>query len=360
MKILVIQQKMIGDVLTSSILFEALRKKYPAAQLHYLIYRHTLAVVENNPHIDRFLLYDDSYKKTGKLLKFLQQIRKEEYDIVIDVYAKLGTALMSSFSGAGIRISYNKWYTSPAYTTTFKPKKNLQTNAGFAIENRMQLLQGISTDFPAEIRPKIYLTETERSSVKQRLVTAGISMDRPLVMCGILGSSGEKTYPLPYMARILDFVVERTGAQLLFNYIPKQETEARELLALCRVETQKQVFFELFGKSLREFMSLTSHCDALIGNEGGAVNMAKALDIPTFAIFSPQIKKEDWSIYEDGKHHVSVHLSDFISTPLDRFSKKERVKKGPGFYKKFKPDLIITPLQKFLDHCCGKDSAKKL
>jgi heptosyltransferase-2 len=61
---------------------------------------------------------------------------------------------------------------------------------------------------------------------------------------------------------------------------------------LCKPATQKNVFFEVFGKSLREFMAITSHCDALIGNEGGAVNMAKALDIPTFSIFSPQIKNQ--------------------------------------------------------------------
>ncbi len=47
MKILVIQQKMIGDVLTSSILFEALRLKYPNAQLDYLINEHTFPVVQN-------------------------------------------------------------------------------------------------------------------------------------------------------------------------------------------------------------------------------------------------------------------------------------------------------------------------
>jgi len=42
MKILVIQQKMIGDVLTSSILFEALRTQYKEATLHYLINENTM------------------------------------------------------------------------------------------------------------------------------------------------------------------------------------------------------------------------------------------------------------------------------------------------------------------------------
>ena len=56
MKVLVIQQKMIGDVLTSSILFEAIKIEHPSAELHYLINSHTVPVVENNPFVDKLVL----------------------------------------------------------------------------------------------------------------------------------------------------------------------------------------------------------------------------------------------------------------------------------------------------------------
>ena len=57
MKVLIIQQKMIGDVLTSSILFEELRNEFPDAQLDYLINTHTFPVVENNPFINDFIFF---------------------------------------------------------------------------------------------------------------------------------------------------------------------------------------------------------------------------------------------------------------------------------------------------------------
>ena len=55
MKLLIIQQKMIGDVLTTSILFKALKAEHPDAELHYVINSHTYSVVENNPFIDKVL-----------------------------------------------------------------------------------------------------------------------------------------------------------------------------------------------------------------------------------------------------------------------------------------------------------------
>lgn len=349
MKVLVIQQKMIGDVLTSSILLEALRKKYPEAELHYLIYKHTLPVVENNPYVDKFLLFDpEKDRKMRGFISFLKKIRYNEYDVVIDVYSKINTALFNVFSGAETKISYHKWYTKRAYTETFRSKKALETNAGFAIENRMHLLKGVSPGFPTEIKPKIYLTTEEKKASKLVLEKAGISFDQPLFMCGILGSSASKTYPLSYMAHVLDFIVEKTDAQLLFNYIPKQAKEARKLLELCKPKTKKHVFFDVFGTSLREFMAITSHCDALIGNEGGAVNMAKALDVPTFSIFSPQIKKENWSIYEDGIKNVSVHLRDYHPAEFKDLPKKEIAKKAGAFYELLEPNLIFAKLESFL------------
>lgn len=351
MKVLVIQQKMIGDVLASSILFEALRQKYPAARLHYLIHKHTAAVVENNPFIDELMLFDPKEdERPSNFFKFLKTVKKQHYDVVIDVYAKINTAIITAFSRAEIRSSYHKWYTKKAYTHTFRNKIHLETNAGFAIENRMQLLKAVSPDFPVEIKPKIYLTSVEKERAKQRLLADNISLEKPLIMCGILGSSKAKTYPLPYMAQILDFIVEKTGAQLLFNYIPTQVEEAGRLFDLCKAETQRQIFFDIFGTSLRDFMAITSHCNALIGNEGGAVNMAKALEIPAFAIFSPQIKKQNWSIYENGTTNVSVHLSDFKPQELEGLSVTEISKKAPELYKLLTPNLIFVKLESFLEN----------
>lgn len=351
MKILVIQQKMIGDVLTSSVLFEALRKKYPQAELHYLIHKHTAAVVEHNPFIDKILLFDpETDEKLFGFFSFLRGIKKEGYDVVIDVYSKINSAALTAFSGAKKRISYHKWYTKKAYTKTFLHKLKPETIAGLAIENRMQLLQGLDEDFPKEIKPKLYLTAEERKAAKRRLEADGISLNKPLIMCGILGSSTNKTYPLPYMAQVLDFIVEKSDAQLLFNYIPKQVEEAGQLYDLCKPETQKRIYFDIFGTSLRDFMAITSHCHALFGNEGGAINMAKALDVATFAIFSPHIKKDNWSIYEDGQNNVSVHLADFKASELKDQTTSEISKKAGYFYKLLTPNLIFAKLEHFLNN----------
>ena len=348
MKILVIQQKMIGDVLTSSILFEVIRAEFPTANLHYLIYPHTLPVIENNPFIDRIIIFKEEYKKPKYLLPFLKEVRREKYDVVIDVYSKLGTAVISAASGAPKTISYKKWYTAFSYSHAIPRKTVATTHAGLAIEHRLDLLKPLLKKVPAEVKPKIYLTETEIAGAKEILSNSRISPDKPLMMISVMGSSNDKTYPPEYLAQLLDEIVAQTHADLLFNYIPAQREAAVGTFNLCNPETQKNVHLDIFGKSLREFMALTSQCTALIGNEGGAVNMAKALNIPTFSIFSPAVSKEDWSLFENETTNISVHLKDYKPQLFNSLSKKELRGKSAEYYKEFRPELIKEKLIGFL------------
>ncbi|WP_338733094.1 glycosyltransferase family 9 protein [Mangrovimonas cancribranchiae] len=351
MKVLIIQQKMIGDVLTSSILFEAIKMKYPKAELHYLINSHTFPVVENNPFIDDFKFFTPEIEDNKRAFwRFLKHIKKEQYDVVIDVYSKTSSNLITAFSGAKTKISKYKWYTKSIYTHTFKNKDKADTNAGLAIENRIQLLAPISKALSKEIvKPKIYLTNNEIVNSQKQLSDAGINLSHPVFMIGVLGSGNTKTYPLPHMAKVIDFIVEQTKGQILFNYIPKQYTEAKTIYNFCSSETKKHIYFDVFGKSLREFLAITNHCTALIGNEGGAINMAKALNIPTFSIFSPWIKKDAWSLFEDGKTNASIHLKDIKPELYDGKTMKEMKKDVFALYDIFPPELITPKLELFLE-----------
>jgi len=346
MKILIIQQKMIGDVLTSSILFEALRLKYPNAQLDYLINEHTYAVVENNPFIDNYIFFTKACEKSKiELVSLAKDIRKRKYDVLIDVYSKLSSNLITLMSGAKVKISYFKPYTKLIYHHNIKRLQKTNDNAGLAIINRMQLLEPLQIDNKS-LRPKIYLSDNEIGNAKLFLEKNNINLSKPLYMMSVLGSSVNKTYPLPFMGKIVDLVFKETKAQILFNYAPNQALMAKEVFDLCEENTKKHIFIDVFGKSLRDFLSITYHCDAVIGNEGGAINMAKALNVKTFAIFSPWIDKATWNIFES-ESHISVHLKDFYPELYTKSEKKHK-NEYEQLYQKLEPQLFANKLKAFL------------
>jgi heptosyltransferase-2 len=348
-KILVIQQKMLGDVLASSIICTNLKRIYPQSQVDYLIYPFTTPVVENNPDIDNLILFEQKFRDSKwEFLKFVFAIRKKRYDIVVDAYGILGSNIIVGFSLAETKIGFYKPYTSFVYTDTVKELKVPLTNAGLALDNRLQLLKVLNPQVTLESRPKIYITQQEIDNGQKLLKDKGVDTASKIYMISVLGSASIKTYPPAYMAVLLDTIAEKSDATLIFNYIPSQKDEAEVIYDLCSEATRDKIRMDITPGSIREFLSVLYHCNALIGNEGGAVNMAKALNIPTFTIFSTWIKKEAWNSFEDGKTTVSVHLKDYRPELYGDASPKEMKPQALDLYKEFRPELIIATLEKYI------------
>lgn len=350
MKILVIQQKMIGDVLASSIICNNLKNEYPNAQIDYLIHPFTKAVVEHNPNIDHIILYTEELKNNKlRLAKFLWKIRKAKYDIVIDAYGKIESALITRFSGAPRRIGFAKKGTLWAYNFPVRHHNTAKTTAGLAIERRENLFKNLLTK-PLDNLPKIFLTEEESKTALKLFSSHGIDPSKEdVVMISILGSIEEKTYPKKYMADLINLIAKQDKVKILFNYLPHQSPDVKELYNLCSDEAQSKIILDFTSSDLRSFIGILSHCKVMIGNDGGAVNIAKALQKPTFTIFSPWIRKESWSIFEDGYFHKAVHLRDFLPEVFADENRKELKKKFAPYYELFRPELIRPALTDFLN-----------
>lgn len=344
-KILVIQQKMIGDVLASSIICNALKEEYPCARIDYLVNSFTTPVVENNPNIDNIIAFEDKYRESkAEFFKFLKKVRKTGYDVVIDAYGKWESGLITSYSGAKTRIGFKKWYTSFFYNKTVEPDK---TVAGSALYHRMQLTEALTGKKHPIAFPKIYLSQEEKANAAA-LLSGKTECGKPVIMISVLGSDDIKSLPSAEMAKVIDDVAANTDAVLLFNYLPSQADKAREIYRLCTKTTQGKILFDLYVKDLRGFIAVLSQCSALIGNEGGAVNMAKAVGVPTFTIFSPWINKNSWNMLTESIEHKAVHLQDYYPEIYGDKHPKEFKEKSLELYESLKLELFKDELNFFL------------
>jgi heptosyltransferase-2 len=82
-----------------------------------------------------------------------------------------------------------------------------------------------------------------------------------------------------------------------------------------------QKYFDLLGGDLRGFIGILNQCNVIVGNDGGAMNMAKALENLLYYLL-PWIEKKIWATLEDGIHHLSVHLNDYRPELLSKKRKE--------------------------------------
>ena len=340
-KILILQHKMIGDVLICSLLCKNLRLWNPNANIDFVANRHTLDVIRNNPNIDNIIVFEDSFANDKfALLKFLNQFRKKRYDYVIDAYGKLESVLICLFTPARHKIGYKKFYSSIVYNQSIVRKKTLEGKLQLSIKNRLQLLEPIIGDFPKNSEVEIYLTPEEIRSTRVRL-DSFLGKGNQAIMVSALGSSENKTYPLEYMAQLMDTAHQTTKLPFILNYRPDQKDQINKLIKHLHPTTQKAVLKSLTPNSLRDYMATAYHCVAVVGNEGGAINIAKGLKKPTFAIFSPLIDPVGWHTEIPNKS-MAVNLQMFFPDKI-YYKNHRKIAKDPAkvleLYKMLKPEL---------------------
>ncbi|MDC7993954.1 glycosyltransferase family 9 protein [Altibacter sp. HG106] len=351
-QILVIQNKRIGDVLISSVIAQNIKKVFPESKITYFVYDYTAGVLEENPNIDHIIRISEAWlKKLPNLVKTLRKVRRDNYDIIFDPYAKFQSRMMCLCSGAEYRIGLKRAHKQlklPFYTHPISFLEQGSKPCGKAIEDRVHMVSDVFLLKTPDEVPKIYLTSEEKQ------YDAIAHIQQPVLMLGVLGSTPNKSMPYPYIARIVDWITEHYQVTVLFNYAPHQKAEAKRIYEQCA--HQEQIELDIYENSIRGFIRLMNQCKLLIANEGGSVHIAKALNKPTFTVYSPFIHKAHWATFEDGVMHKSIHLRDEKPEAYSQFSREERkkVEANPQkLYQLLTPELIIASLAPFMEHHLG-------
>ena len=70
-KILVIQTAFIGDVVLALPVPQALRKKFPESEIHFLLRKGNESLLDNHPSIDKVWIWDKNNNKNYSLIKLI-------------------------------------------------------------------------------------------------------------------------------------------------------------------------------------------------------------------------------------------------------------------------------------------------
>ena len=128
--------------------------------------------------------------------------------------------------------------------------------------------------------------------------------------------------------------------------MPSQVKKVNILMSKLNQEVKRNIV-NYVPSTLKDYIHTTYYCDAVLGNEGGATNIAKSIGKPTFSIFSPMIESKGWHS-NSKKDHFAVHLADYFPELFEKKSKREIKASNKELYKKLKFELFREKLVLFL------------
>ena len=103
----------------------------------------------------------------------------------------------------------------------------------------------------------------------------------------------------------------------------------------------KNIKINIQASSLRELAALCSNCSFYFGNEGGTRHMVQALQIPSFAIYSPSASKKTW-LPANSVTASGICVDDVLSKEEQKNKSKEEC------YNAITPDKVFQQLNDML------------
>jgi heptosyltransferase-2 len=123
LKFLIIRFSSIGDIVLTTPVIRNLRKKFPAATIHYLTKKKFASLILSSPYVDKVLQLDDD------LDKIIFELKGENYDHIIDLHNNLRTlriknSLRKVPSHTFPKLNFKKWvYTN--FKINLMPKDHI-------------------------------------------------------------------------------------------------------------------------------------------------------------------------------------------------------------------------------------------
>jgi ADP-heptose:LPS heptosyltransferase len=104
-KILLIRLRRIGDIVMTTPAITALKRALPRSSLTYVVEEPLRRLVEGNPDLDAVLVVPP-HQGFFSFLRFIRQLRREEYDLVIDFHGGPRASRIAWLSRAKLKAGY--------------------------------------------------------------------------------------------------------------------------------------------------------------------------------------------------------------------------------------------------------------
>jgi len=101
MKILIVRFSSIGDIVLTTPVVRCLKTQIDDAEIHYVTKVQYQPILQNNPYIDKIFFLKES------IIELMNELKKENYDVIIDLHNNLRTRLLKWRLGSR-SFSFNK------------------------------------------------------------------------------------------------------------------------------------------------------------------------------------------------------------------------------------------------------------
>lgn len=288
-KILCIKPRGIGDIVLSTIVLKNLKAHFNDPDIDYLTEDFAEEAVKYHPLVKKVI----TYQKKDFILKTVAKIRRENYDLVIDLYSNPRTAQFTFLSGAKYRVGFGYRGRKYAYNILSTSEKGKH----HAAEHNLEPLKSIGVKIISKNISFHFDEEAERFA--DNFFTNKFKSDEKVIALTHAGGWETKKCEPEKWIEIIKSLSEKTGLKML---IFGGEDEQEDLNTI-KNNFKDDVLLIAPLTGFAKLGAILNKCSLVIANDSGPMHIVAALKIPVLGIFGPTDPK-DFAPYSENSDVV--------------------------------------------------------
>lgn len=305
--ILVIDFGQLGDVVLSLPALQAIRKRFPHARITVAVGKPGAEVVELSGYADATLVVDrvalrDGFKPLSivRVFGLVKEVRRRQFDFVIDLHSLSETNLLGFLSGAPKRLYARRPGRSLDYLANFRPRPPVEVDhrQRHLIDRYLDVLTPLEVK-SAERYPKLRTRASDEAHVERLLKKAKADAGSPLI--GLFPGAGHESrrWPLPQFAALAEQLIRNDQVRVLVFLGPEERSLAKEMR---REFPESVVWFDQL--TLPQLAAAATRLAAFVSNDTGPMHIASAVGTPVVLLLD---KRAPASYLPQGDHHRVIY-----------------------------------------------------
>jgi heptosyltransferase-1 len=280
-RIAIIKPSALGDIAHSLPVLSALRQRFPAAHISWIINRVYAPILEEHPDLNEVIPFDRGAVRKNWLhgsldfASFLHRLRNEHFDLVIDLQGLFRTGVMAFATRAPVRIGLTSAREGASLGYTHRVDDRTQVQ--HAVDRYWRVIESLG-DAPATKSFYVPVQDDARTWAKMLLQ----ALPRPWLAVGVGSRWLTKRWPPGHFAALATRAQVRFGGTVIFVGTPDEAQLSEQ--AASFIHGPK---LQLTGTTtLPQLVALLAATDVMLANDTGPLHLAVALGRPVVAPYT--------------------------------------------------------------------------
>jgi len=292
--ILLVRLRLIGDVVLTTPLIRALRRRYPDARITYVVEEAAAQVVRGNRNLTDIVVVPRTrgLARMRDDVALARRLRRERFDVAIDLHGGPRAAWLTWASRAPVRIGYRIPGRSWMYTRVVARPRDEAPRP--TVANQWDLLAPLGLEPPDPVVDPLEMDADANSaaSVERRLQAAGISAGHPVVVIHVsAGNPFRRWPPDSFEALVVALARRDPSRRIILTAGPSDAHAAKEIAAGARTTLGPfaAAVPDVGEFDLAELRALVARAAVYIGGDSGPLHIAGTTTTPIVALFGPTL-----------------------------------------------------------------------